>query len=166
MNLNKDEISKLWDSITPKLYGYLLNVLKDKRVAEDILQTTWLKAMENLGSFGGRGDNFSAWLFAIARNEMRMHWRKGNQGGREIAYDPSLHDHGENDQSGENKILVDQILDKLSEEEQDLIRLRYIAELTPDDIGKLLKLNSVNVRVKIHRALARARVLIKDQIHQ
>ena len=42
MKLDRDEISELWDKINPKLYGYLVNTLKDKVIADDILQNTWL----------------------------------------------------------------------------------------------------------------------------
>ena len=51
MLLNKDDISKLWDDITPKLYGYLINILHDRNLADDILQTTCLKAIRALPSF-------------------------------------------------------------------------------------------------------------------
>ena len=84
MPLNKDNIDVLWDTTTPRLYGYLVNVLHDKSLAEDILQTTWLKAIQALPSFKDRsGASFSSWLFAIARNECKQHWRKR---GREISF--------------------------------------------------------------------------------
>ena len=54
MPLNKDDLEVLWDQITPKLYGYLVNVLHDKSLAEDILQTTWLKAIQALPSLKDR----------------------------------------------------------------------------------------------------------------
>ncbi len=73
MLLSKDNISALWDDVTPKLYGYLVNVLHDRNLAEDILQTTWLKAIQALPSFKDRtGASFSSWLFAIARNECKQ----------------------------------------------------------------------------------------------
>jgi len=163
MNSNKDEIGVLWDKNTPKLYGYLINTLKDRPLADDILQTTWLKAIEAFPSFHDRGHGFSAWLFSIARNEMKMHWRKS---GREISYDPSLHDSSENDSSTEDKIMVDEILAKLPIEDRELIRLRYIADLPFGQIAKILNLNPINVRVKMHRVLAKTRNIIQTQNHE
>ena len=114
MKMNKDEIGELWDEITPKLYGYLINTLKDKTLADDVLQNTWTKAIGALPRFENRGHGFKAWLFSIARNEMRMHWRKG---GREIAYDENLHDVYENDKGGEDKIFIEQTIKKLRAED-------------------------------------------------
>jgi RNA polymerase sigma-70 factor (ECF subfamily) len=161
--MNKDEIAELWDKITPKLYGYLINTLKDRTIADDILQTTWMKAIEALPNFKSRGQGFSAWLFSIARNEMRMHWRKN---GREISYDHNLHDFAEAKDNTEDKIFLGQVVSKLSDEERELINLRYIADLSFFEIAKLLDTNPVTVRVKIHRALSRARIILKTQYYE
>lgn len=152
---DRQALGLLWDTLTPKLFGYLVNTLRDHSLAEDILQTTWLRAIEALISFKPRGIGFSAWLFAIARNECRQYWRKQN---REIPFDPIRHEQTSNDQKElENKISADQILNLLSEEDRELIRLRYLADLPVNEIALILKLNFVTVRVRIHRALARLR---------
>src|SRR4051812_29022735 len=73
---DRDALGKLWDSITPKLFGYLINVLHDRQLAEDILQSSWLKAIKALPRFQPRGVTIDAWIFAIARNECRQCWRQ------------------------------------------------------------------------------------------
>jgi RNA polymerase sigma-70 factor (ECF subfamily) len=160
-NNPQDRISELWDSITPKLYGYLINTLKDKALADDILQSAWLKAIEALPQFNARGAGFSAWIFAIARNEMKMHWRKS---GREVQYDEGLHDLPDHASSEtEDKVLVDQILATLSEDERELIHLRYIGGLSLGEIAKILKINPIAARVRMHRALANARTKLTQK---
>ncbi|OGE77844.1 MAG: hypothetical protein A2751_02245 [Candidatus Doudnabacteria bacterium RIFCSPHIGHO2_01_FULL_46_14] len=154
MNLDRDALSKLWDETTPKLFGYLVNVTRDKSLAEDLLQSTWLKAIEAMPKFKSRGAGFPAWLFAIARNECRQAWRKSN---REAAFDLEQHDKAAPDNNSENQILVDQLLSNLSEDDRELIRLRYIADLPINDIARILNLNFVTVRVRLHRALVQAK---------
>lgn len=47
--------------------------LSDENV-EDVLQDTFVNMLRSLDSY--RGDSrFSAWLWAIARNQIKMHWR-------------------------------------------------------------------------------------------
>ncbi|MES3004989.1 MAG: RNA polymerase sigma factor [Patescibacteria group bacterium] len=163
MTLDKNHISELWDKITPKLYGYLVRTLGDKDLAQDILQTTWLKAMQSLPTFGNKGEvNFSAWLFAIARNECKQHWRKGE---REIPFDESLHDRTEISTKTQDKIFIEQILSQLSKNDQELIKLRYISDLPLNNIAKILKINPVAVRVRMHRALTEAKLILKNQYH-
>src|SRR5436190_19083338 len=113
---NREALGLLWDEVTPKLFGYLINTTHNKTIAEDMLQATWLKAIEALPRFQPRGIVISAWLFAIARNELRQQWRKA---GRETAFDTSLHDvPAENNDQTEQKILVEQMLNKLSEDDR------------------------------------------------
>ncbi|HBD24743.1 MAG: hypothetical protein A2566_03395 [Candidatus Zambryskibacteria bacterium RIFOXYD1_FULL_40_13] len=161
MPISKDNLPLLWDTITPKLYGYLVNTLKDRVLAEDILQTTWLKAIQDLPRFESRaGASFSSWLFAIAINECKQHWRKS---GREIPFDPILHDRGETDSATSDKILVEQILSLLSEDNREIIRLHYIAGLSTGEVAKVLKINPVTARVRMYRAMNLARTLLKNQ---
>ncbi|OGN29362.1 MAG: hypothetical protein A3A33_01125 [Candidatus Yanofskybacteria bacterium RIFCSPLOWO2_01_FULL_49_25] len=153
---DREALGALWDALTPKLFGYLVNVLKDKTLAEDILQTTWLKAIDGLPRFQQRGVPFSSWLFAIAHNECRQHWRTGSH---EVPLDPEIHDIPDHASTKpHDKILIDQVLAKLPEDDRELLRLRYIADLPLSDIASILKLNFVTVRVRVHRALARARM--------
>lgn len=145
----------IWDKLTPKLFGYLINITRDRMLAEDILQTTWLKAVDNLSKFEPRGAGFSAWLFAIAKNECRQHWRIQK---REAPFDPVKHDQPDTSQSDPGiSILINQSLSLLSEDDRELIRLRYIADLSVRDVALILKLNPITVRVRIHRAIARLR---------
>lgn len=152
---DKQALGKLWDIFTPKLFGYLVNTLKDRALAEDLLQSTWLNAIKALPRFEPRGMSVGGWLFAIAKNECRQHWRKDN---REVPLDLTVHDTAQN-KSNElvTKLAVEKILATLSTDDQEILRLRYIADLPTTDIAKLLNLNFATVRVRIHRAISRAR---------
>jgi len=151
---DREALGALWDAFTPKLFGYLINTTRDKTLAEDLLQSTWLKAISALPQFKSRGVSLSAWLFAIARNECRQYWRKSS---REETFNPAQHDREVGNNQQDDNLLVGQILSKLSFDDREIIRLRYIADLSVNDIAKVLNINFVAVRVRLHRAIARAR---------
>jgi RNA polymerase sigma-70 factor (ECF subfamily) len=73
---SKDALGILWDEFSPKLFGYLMNTLRNRTVAEDVFQSVWLQVSTKLSSFTFRGISISSWLFTIARNECRQHWRR------------------------------------------------------------------------------------------
>ncbi len=149
------DLGALWDSLTPKLFGYLVNTLRNKPLAEDVLQAAWLKAIKNLHQFKGTNAGFSSWLFAIAKNECRDHWRKS---GRETELDIEKHDPvGETGKEHEEKMMAEQLLATLSKDDQEILRLRYIADLPLHEIARVLKINSITARVRVHRALSRAK---------
>lgn len=153
---DKAAISALYDAITPKLYGYLVNVIRDKSLAEDILQDTWVKAISSLELFRAKGVRFSAWIFAIARNECRMYWRKQK---KEISLD-EVHAHIPDGKDLSQRLWVDQLIQKLSVEEQELLRLRYIADLSFKEIAIVLGIPPITARVRVHRALKKANTFL------
>jgi RNA polymerase sigma factor (sigma-70 family) len=159
---DREALGKLYDSITPKLFGYLVNVLNDQTVAEDIFQNTWQKAIEAFPKYQIRRNiRLSAWIFAIARNECRKQWSKS-----ELVenLDPKKHDESSaSHDSIREKILVEQTLAQLSEIEREIIRLRYISELTLNEIAAVLNINPVTVRVRVYRALKHARTILIDK---
>ncbi|OGH88215.1 MAG: hypothetical protein A3J93_00545 [Candidatus Magasanikbacteria bacterium RIFOXYC2_FULL_42_28] len=156
-NGNRAALGSLWDVITPKLYGYLINTLRDSHLAEDILQNTWLKATGSISKFKPQGVRFSAWLFAIAKNECRQHWRaqKFDEPITENLAD-NLRDNTREDIT--EKLYLESVLRRLSEDEQELLRLRYISGFSFKEIAKILNISAITARVRIHRTLGRARV--------
>lgn len=160
---DRQAVAILYDYFTPKLYGYLINVTRDAQLSEDILQNTWLAALSHLSQYRFQGTGFGAWLFAIARNECRQHWRRTK---REVAFEPSEHDLSDqgrgqsSEERLEERLMVDKVLRTLSEEDRELLRLRYIADLPASEIARILNINFVAVRVRLHRALKRARAAL------
>ena len=152
---DREALGMLWDALTPKLFGYLVNATRHKTLAEDLLQSTWLKAIEALPRFEPRGFGLAPWLFAIAKNECRQHWRKTQH---ESDTEISENDFADDNRSlSDNHIIIEQIMRRLNQDDRELLRLRYIADLPLNDIARVLNINPVAVRVRMHRALARAK---------
>ncbi len=159
---DSEAIGLLWDALTPKLYGYVVSLLKNTVVADDVLQDTWYKAVRGIASYKDRNVGFQAWMFAIARNECRMYWRKHK---RELLID-EIHDLPDRASTmmaygTEVGIEVERILGQLSVKDKDILTLRYISELTFEEIGKILCISTLAARVRHHRALARAQKLLE-----
>jgi RNA polymerase sigma-70 factor (ECF subfamily) len=156
---DKPAVGALWDAITPKLFGYLINTLRDRALAEDMLQETWLKAIAAMDRFENRQIRFSAWLFAIARNVCREHWRTNN---RVISVpDEELETAaGSADFVSEldNDMDLTRAINTLAAEEQEILRLRYLAEFTFEEISRVLEISSIAARVRLHRAIKKARL--------
>jgi RNA polymerase sigma-70 factor, ECF subfamily len=161
---SREALEKLYDSITPKLFGYLVNVVNDKTVAEDIFQNTWQKAIEAFPKFQIRRNvRLSAWIFAIARNECRKQWLKSEQAAHLSSEQHDESGDGTDHDRVRQKILIEQALSRLSETEREIIRLRYISDLSLNEIAAVLSMNPVTVRVRIYRALRNARTILLDK---
>lgn len=64
---DNEAIAHLVDRYSHRLYRYLLRLVGDTALAEDLLQDTWLRVMERLDRYNPKHP-FAVWLFVVARN--------------------------------------------------------------------------------------------------
>lgn len=73
---NRERLERIWASDREHVRRMLIGLARDIDLADDLLQETYLKALN--GMPGYRGDNDRAWLCTIARNlffyHMRLHY--------------------------------------------------------------------------------------------
>jgi len=66
----------IFDRYYSTILRYAIRRTGDVHIAEDIVAETFMKALKKLSLFRWRGVSIEAWLFAIATNEIRMHYRR------------------------------------------------------------------------------------------
>lgn len=72
---DKAEFARLVEFYSNQVYRLALKMLGNVQEAEDVVQTTFLNAMNAIGNFEGRS-HISTWLYRIAMNEALMVLRK------------------------------------------------------------------------------------------
>ncbi len=58
----------LYDATAPKLFGVILRITRNRAVAEDVLQETYVRVWRHAERFAPEAGQPLAWLVAIARN--------------------------------------------------------------------------------------------------
>lgn len=141
------------------IYRYFYFRVGNEKDAEDLTSQVFLKAYEDLSRYRSTG-SFSAWLFTIAHARMVDHFRKGFH---EVTIEkadlqsdaPDLLAKAVHDNE------IDQLLtllQKLNNDEQELIRLRFFGELSYREIGEILHRREDTVRKSVTRLLDRMQV--------
>lgn len=72
--MTKSEFNVAFEAFRPQLRSYVLRITASVLDTDDILQDTWLKAMEKLDTFKGES-SIKTWVFAIASNLTRDNHR-------------------------------------------------------------------------------------------
>ena len=67
---------QLFDKCYPEIFRYVYHSTLDHAAAEDLTSNVFFSAFRHLGRFRWRRIPFRAWLYRIATNELRMHYRK------------------------------------------------------------------------------------------
>jgi RNA polymerase sigma factor (sigma-70 family) len=63
-----DRLAELYDLTSPKLYGLVLRIQRDRGLAEDVLQDVYLRIWQAAGRYAPEVGPVLPWLCTIARN--------------------------------------------------------------------------------------------------
>ncbi len=124
--MGKTDLEEQYD----KIYRYCYFKVHQREVAEDITQETFLRFYERFGHYGS--EFTLQYLYRIAHNLCVDRYRKKED--VELSEEIVVEGHEEQVLT---KVLVDEALAKLSEEEQELLLLRYVNEVPVATMCKL-----------------------------
>jgi RNA polymerase sigma-70 factor (ECF subfamily) len=131
---------------------------------EDLVQRTLLACVTSRDRFR-RESSFRTFLFAIARNELRMHLRRTRPERTVDLSVDSLADFGDGASTAvrharEQSLLLD-ALRRLPVDTQLLLELRYWEELDSDELSQMFEVDAVTIRTRLHRARRRLKAQIE-----
>ena len=162
------DFSTRYREFYPKVFAFVYGRVQDKEVALDIVSEVFEKAFAKGSSLRSNGA-FGAWLFTIARNAVATHWRKEKPAAKalhSVAWEWELTQHHRDPEQSllerEQMAILLYHLHQLSQREQEILSLKFDAELSNHDIAKVMKTSDVNVRVTIYRALQKLRQRMKS----
>ena len=64
---NSNAFQKLYDLTSPKVYGFLLKMLRSQDLAEDVMQEAYVKLWSTANKYDTRRGTVMAWIHTIAR---------------------------------------------------------------------------------------------------
>jgi RNA polymerase sigma-70 factor (ECF subfamily) len=138
------------------VYAYVAYRVGDGPQAEDITSETLERAVKYRSSYKPELGSPAAWIIGIARRciaeEARSRRRRSEVGAPEDWLDPG--------EESIARIDLSRALTALTDEERDLVALRYGADLRAREIAELLFVRTNTVEVKLHRALVKLRGVI------
>jgi RNA polymerase sigma factor (sigma-70 family) len=153
-----------YEEYFPRLFAYVYARVGNAHLAEDLVADVFERAFTKADSL--RSDAaFSTWLFTIARNVIISHVRRSS---RETIVDPEvMREIAPARDSVETEVVMQeelreiaQMVRTLPQREQDIISLKFDAELPNPQIAEIMGLSEPNVRVIIFRSLRKLRELI------
>ena len=147
-----------WDAVyneqTPRLYNFFRYRTGDGEVAKDLTARTMMKAWRYRESYNSDFGAFSAWLFQIARN-LATDYLRGQSKEPLPLYDVN---HQVSDFSVEHEVQKKMdahrlycLLKTLPVRDQEIMALKYGADMTNREIATVLNLSASNVGTIIHR---------------
>ena len=137
-----------------------VDLLGDTQRAEDVVQETWIAALQHLKSDSGDGPRVRAWLARVSRNFARMAVRgEARRKRREELVAPSerVPSASESLERIAMQREVAAAVMALESPDREIVALRYFEELQPGEIARQLGLTPSAVYSRLSRARATLR---------
>jgi RNA polymerase sigma-70 factor (ECF subfamily) len=157
--------SSFYEDTYPGVLRYLAHKTGDAQVALDLTAEAYTKAFEKRGRFrGSTREEALGWVWAIARNELRMYWRTRSvelsaverlEQPRPAADDAELARIDELLAIEQQAARLQEALDELPSNQQDVIRMHVIEERDHAEIARELAVSTDVVRARLSRGLRR-----------
>lgn len=153
------------------IYRYVLRIVKDASLAEDLTQETFLRAHDKAASLEDAA-KLSSWLYRIATNVCYDHFRKTSRnqpqsldapdGGGEqaIAADEPRFDQVMEQQ--EMSACVQRYFTELPDAYRAVLLLHDVEGLTNPEIAEMLGITLATVKIRLHRARAKLRAALNE----
>ncbi|MBO4852322.1 MAG: sigma-70 family RNA polymerase sigma factor [Schwartzia sp.] len=149
------------------VYNYIYGQILHREPAEDLTADVFVAAASNISRFDPSRGDFAAWLFTIARNltlNYRLRASTRMEESREevpLCFSVAPKERDDSLRAPEN-LRAEHILAQLSDEERRFLELRYVLDLSNEEIGRVVGTTAAAVSQRYHRLLAKCRKLDMD----
>ena len=149
------------------VYSVARGMLGDAHLAEDLAQEAFLHAYRALSRYRAQG-KFPAWLRMIV-TRLCLNYRRDTR--REVAWDDLSGHPAELTDGPDSRVVewerrgaVQRAIDSLPEDYRDVIVLRFMEDLTYDEIARHLGVPVSTVETRLHRAKKQLRELLRELV--
>jgi RNA polymerase sigma-70 factor (ECF subfamily) len=170
---NQNSLEILINRHKNKVYAYILMIVKDKQMADDVFQDTFIKVINtvNAGSYKEEG-KFIQWVMRIAHNLIIDHFRKSKR----IPVVDNNHDNFDimetirfTDPSIEEELVTEQIhkdvrtlIEYLPPEQKEVLFMRHYYNMSFKDIAEQTDVSINTALGRMRYALINLRKLVKE----
>lgn len=160
--------SRLFERYESRLYAFCRRILTRHEDAEDAVQETLLKASRT-DSF--RGTTFKAWIYKVALNVCRSQMRasiarsiREERTGLEVMSKPLESTHPRRTQEEREKArAVADAMDLLPAEQREVLVLKYIDDLTIEEIVEISGLSPSTIKGRLRHGRAALRRILEQR---
>jgi RNA polymerase sigma factor (sigma-70 family) len=159
-NGDLQQASVLFDRYHKRIFNFLARMTMDRAAAEDLTQNVFLRLIKYKNSYR-EGNKFQSWIYQMARNVFSDHYqahknRKSDFIDVEKMSD-RMADKEESAEMEEREKILHRSLALLSDEQRELLVLTRFQQMKYEDVAVIMETTVANIKVKVHRAIAKLR---------
>ncbi len=162
--MRDDHFDRQYAEHAQSLLGFIAYRTGNRSVAEDLLADTFERALRSRRRFDPRKGAEKTWLYTIALNLTRDHARRAGAEQRaleRVGAAPAA-ESGAELAAVEQRDAVMRALDVLSDDEREVVALRYGADLPMREIARATGERVTTVEARVYRSLRKLRATLEE----
>jgi RNA polymerase sigma-70 factor (ECF subfamily) len=168
-NGNMAAFEALYDSYNKRLFHFILRFVRERSLAEDILQETFFRLLKGRKKYR-KGFRFSTYLFTIGRNLCldalknweRRHLLVSQEDNIMRASDPSKSPSSMLEKAEMREILKSEI-QELPQDQREVLLLSKYSRLSFKEISQIVESTPAAVKQKVYRAMLTLKQRLKNR---
>jgi RNA polymerase sigma-70 factor (ECF subfamily) len=161
---DSEAFASLYNANIKKIYDFIFFKTLNKELSEDLVSQVFLKALKNIGRF--KSDNFSAWLYTIARHTIVDYYRSNRETKNiedcwDLADSINLTDDADDNFKLEK---IREAMKYLSAADREVLIMRLWLDLPFKEIADNLNKKEAAVKMSFGRALDRLRQKVSPEL--
>ncbi len=149
-----------------RIYVFMRSMGHDRQTSEDLTQETFMRVWYHIGQLR-EGKALTGWVFRIAGNVSRLHWRKHKQPGPVNIEDiePAEDDADSSQQAGDRELFagLHQAVTRLPWKLRQAVVLHYMDQLTIAEAAQAAQVREGTLKSRLNRALEALRKEMVDE---
>jgi RNA polymerase sigma factor (sigma-70 family) len=159
-NGDLQQASLLFERYNKRIYNFLARMTMDRAVAEDLTQNVFLRIIKYRNSYR-QGLRFQSWIYQVARNIFSDHYQMHKNRFSDFVNVEKVSDQipeaGDSEMQEEQEQLLARSMAMLNEEQRELLILTRFQHMKYEDVAMIMDTTVANIKVKVHRAIAKLR---------
>ncbi|MCR6097819.1 RNA polymerase sigma factor SigX [Salipaludibacillus agaradhaerens] len=160
----REEFERLYQTYHHQLFQYLFYLVRNRETAEELVQEVYIKVLNSYETFEGKSSE-KTWLYSIAKH-VAIDWirkqsrKKRRSEGKEYEWSEREFEIEDNEPLPEEIVVqkeevqhIYKMLEKCSQDQQQVVLLRYIQSLSIAEAADILGWTESKVKTTQHRAI-------------
>lgn len=158
---DKATLGYLYDNYSAALFGIILRIIQDKKVAEEVLQDAFMKIWDKIDTYDDKKGRLFTWMLNLCRNLAidKLRSKEIKKVGKTDDIEENVY-HVEKDylvQQSVDGIGVKELLVKLRDEERLILELIYFKGYTQSEVSESQGIPLGTVKTRLRMALINLR---------
>ncbi|KKU51191.1 MAG: hypothetical protein A3F26_03185 [Candidatus Ryanbacteria bacterium RIFCSPHIGHO2_12_FULL_47_12b] len=163
--MEPEEFLRAYDKYADAIFRHCYFRLSDRELAQDTAQETFTRTWKYIAD-GGDVKNIRAFLYRVAHNLIIDEWKRKKAVSLEELAEKGFDPKDDNNVDLANVFDAREaakVLELLDKPYREVVVMRYIDDMSPKEIARILGETENTISVRIHRALKKAKELLNHE---